>query len=175
MLLDIANDNQWAEDYQLRLFMKKALEAKAAGRILEELGRTEPAVKATEGDAVDAYFRDRLATASARLQGTTRELEKRIELSDSFVREIDYQIATAATSLDQFRSFGVGYNRGVDMKRTHLERQLADFRHKRRQEELRLWQDLVSMRQSVRDAQVQYRDALRQWGLAGYGGGADGR
>lgn len=175
MLLDSAREDEWAEDYQLRLFIKKALEARAAGRILDELGEVEPTPAPLSEDIATAYFSDRLVTASARVQGTTRELEKRIELSDSFVREIDYQIATAATSLEQFRSFGVGYNRGVDMKRTHLERQLADFRHKRRQEELRLWQDLVSMRQSVRDAQVQYRDALRQWRLAGYGGDADGR
>jgi hypothetical protein len=48
------------------------------------------------------------------------------------------------------------------MKRNFVERQLSDFRHKRRQEELRFWNDLVETRRSLRDALDNYQDTLRQ-------------
>lgn len=83
--------------------------------------------------------------------------------------QVDYQISTAAQSLEEFSFFGVGYNQGIDFKRNHLERQLAIFRKERRDSRLKTWQDLSALGKELREAAAEYQDALRRYRLGDKG------
>ncbi len=157
----------WSEDYDLDLAMKKALESREAADFLDQLTEMPAPAEAPTREPVSAYFSDKLSKVRQNIEGLRRELEVRRGLHHRFREEIDYQISRAAFSLKEFQFWGIGYNRGVDIKRNFLERQLADFRHKRRQDELRFWDDLVESRRKLRDALSEYGDALRRARLVG--------
>ena len=154
--------DRWAEDYQIGLALKKALESKEAADILDQLAEITPATEKVPKEPISQYFDDKLSRLSQRIEGLQHEVETRHDLKRRFLEQIDYQISLAALSLKEFQFWGIGYNRGVDMKRNMLERQLADFRNKRRQEELRFWDDAVALRKQLRDALSQYDDILRR-------------
>ena len=156
-----------AEDYLIRQAFAEALKSEEATDFLKKLAEApaEPEPRAPDvspAEPVTYYFEERLSRRGQTVEGLRGELDARRDLHHRFAEEIDYQISRAAFSLKEFHFWGIGYNRGVDMKRNLLERQLAEFRHKRRQEELRFWEDVVALRRQLRDAQREYTDALRR-------------
>ncbi len=96
---------------------------------------------------------------------TVRDLEKDLEyrllIYRDSVREMDMQLTYAAFSLGETKGWGVGYNRGIDMKRNHLERQLEVLRHKRRQERRTLWHDVMEVKKRLREAMSEYARVSR--------------
>ena len=66
-------------------------------------------------------------------------------------------------SLSQFHFWGIGYNKGVDMKRNLLERQLSTLRRERRAVELKAWADIVNIRKELRRTLEEYKDAIRRY------------
>lgn len=160
----------WAEEYLLNQKFEQVLKSKEAEDFLQKLAEapieTEPRPPEKFLEPVTYYFEERLSKLRQNVHGLQQELETRRELHARSAEEIDYQIGRAAFSLEEFRFWGIGYNRGVDIKRNFLERQLADVRHKRRQEELRFWDDLVGARSKLRDALGEHRDKLRLAQLA---------
>lgn len=111
---------------------------------------------------LNQYFEDSFALAKRNLQEKRRELESRVTLDSKFAEEIDQEIQYAAISLEKFSHFGVGYNKGVDMKRNFLERELSELRSERRSGEARAWTDMVRLRNEFSEALTTYREALRQ-------------
>ena len=164
---DLSNHDAWSEDYDLDLALKKALESKEALDFLDQLVNITPPIETPPTEPISHYFSDKLSRLKQNIEGLRQELETRRDLHRRFRYEIDYQISRAAFSLKEFQFWGIGYNRGVDIKRNFLERQLADFRHKNRQEDLRFWDDLVESRKKLREALSEYRDTLRRASLAG--------
>lgn len=161
------DEDRWADEYQMRAALKKALETKESEEFLKQL--TDLALppqpspeQRLASEPVSAYFADKLQGLRQRIEGLRQELNVRRDLRRRFLQELDYQITVAALSLKEFQFWGIGYNRGVDMKRSLLERQLADFRQKRRQEELRFWGDAVTLRKDLRNVLAEYQDALRR-------------
>ena len=88
------------------------------------------------------------------------EARARATLHDRAMHELDYQISRAAIGLTHFKDVGVGYNTGVDMRRTHLERELSQLRRERRTTLQRTWQDVASLREEFRDALAEYKSRL---------------
>jgi hypothetical protein len=84
------------------------------------------------------------------------ELQARARLHRQAEDEIGYQILACQVSLREFANWGLGYNIGVDTKRTFLERQLADVRQERRQIKVRSFGELRELRRSLREAQAAY-------------------
>jgi hypothetical protein len=163
-MFEFGDVDSWAEDFLMRQELQKALAAKEVVDFLQKLADVRPEPEAAPEVPVDpatAYFHEKLGRLRQRIDALKGELDARRELRHQFRGEIDYQISQAAFSLEQFRFWGIGYNRGVDIKRNFLERQLADFRHKRRQEELRFWDDVAEARSKLREAIAEYRDTLR--------------
>lgn len=130
---------------------------------LRELATGEPPLTQTDEDFF-VYHSRQLERAIASLR---QELYTRLDLRDQVLQQIDYQIRKAAHSLESFTGFGLGYNVGVDVKRNQLERQLADLRKERRNQELRGWDDVVALRRELRRAQDELTDVERRGGMAG--------
>ena len=162
-----SNHDSWAEQYQIGIALRKALESKQAEDFLDQMTEITLPIDAPREEPVSAYFSDQLSRLKQHIEGLQQELQTRRDLHHGFRDEIEYQISRAAFSLKEFQFWGIGYNRGVDIKRNFLERQLADFRHKNRQEDLRFWDDLVESRKKLREALSEYRDTLRRASLAG--------
>ena len=154
--------------------VEKALRSRKEKRVAEKLLKEMPEVEPSkEGGPADIYFKDRLAVTRESVDHLRQEIETRVELHDYFLAKLDYQITEAAFSLSQLSPWGIGYNRGVDLKRNFLERQLAQFRKELRDTELKAWEDIVQQRQELREALKEYRELRRRYRLL-RGGGKNG-
>jgi hypothetical protein len=153
----------WAYEYENERVLRRLLAGREADDYIQTLAMlAEPEPTVPAADAVTQYFAERLQQLGRRIEGLKEELRVRRDLRGNALGEIDYQIGLAAHSLREFEFWGIGYNRGVDMKRGLLERQLADFRHKRRQEQHAFWRDVVALRKELREAIAEYEGALRR-------------
>ena len=124
-----------------------------------------PRKDAPPTDEIESYLSEKVADVGVILTQLKGEAAARAEVHDETVREIDYQITKAATSLDQFSRWGIGYNTGVDFKRNSLERDLSNLRKERRSTILKTWTDLRILRAEFREALAQYRSLLSRHGL----------
>lgn len=123
----------------------------------------EPSEKReAEGDLVRRYLQAALEQSRRAVKQLEREIYVRTNLHDQAVEQLDYQITQAAHSLERFRGWGVGYNRGVDQKRVELERTLGDLRKEKRSWRVRFWDDLVRLRAELRERRRDYEAALRR-------------
>ncbi len=86
-------------------------------------------------------------------------------MHDQSVAEIDYQITQAASSLEQFSNWGIGYNTGVDVKRNFLERELSNLRKERRSLLVRTWDDIGRLRKEFRQLVREYKAMLSRLDL----------
>lgn len=136
-----------------------------ARRVAEQLMKEIPSVETLPGEPVRELFESRIAAKRAHTAQLEQELETRVELHDYFLGQLDYQISLTAQSLGELAGFGTGYNTGVDVKRNLLERQLTQLRKDRRDVELKTWDDMIRLRRDLRDAQSEYRELLRRYGL----------
>jgi hypothetical protein len=94
------------------------------------------------------------------------EIDARFLLHDRFQDELDYQISRDAWSLKQFAGWGLGYNGGVDAKRSLLERRLTQARREKRQVSLDTWRDVLELRRDERRARLELGEAARLRGFA---------
>jgi hypothetical protein len=95
------------------------------------------------------------------LADVTHEIEARVTLHERFQGELDYQISRDAWSLEQFAGWGLGYNSGVDAKRSLLERRLTQARREKRQVSLDTWRDLVELRKEQRRVRLELGEVAR--------------
>ena len=133
------------------------MEAPEPDTILEDLAAAvEPELPREPRDELADLLDTRLRTARRGLDEAHDELEARARLHRQAEDEIGYQIQACQLSLREFANWGLGYNVGVDTKRTFLERQLADLRKERRQIKVRFFGELRDLRRSLREAQATY-------------------
>jgi hypothetical protein len=150
---------------QLDREIEAILKEKEAGDFLDALARPGAEVRPEPRDDMESYFADKLSALGSRVAQLSNELERRRQLKEDFLGEIDYQIGRTAVSLETFRYVGVGYKVGLDIKRNFLERQLADLRERRRRERLRFWEHVVALRRDLREASAEYQDLKRRPGM----------
>jgi len=159
---------RWQE-LQRELF--EFLTSQTTEGVVDRLLRETPRVEAEPAlSPADEFLGERLATAGQRIAELNQETRSRVDLQDYFIGQLDYQIGEAAFSLSQLRSWGVGYNTGVDVKRNWLERQLKELRKERRDAELRTWEDVIQLRRELREVLEEYRDLRRRYALLRTGG-----
>ena len=116
------------------------------------------------GDLASRYLGAHVAEAQRDVQQITDEIVSRRRVMDRQIKELDYQISRASWSLKQLY-FRVGYNAAVDFKRNWTERELANFRRERRNLRLRCWEDIVTLRKELREAERQYNDVKVRTGI----------
>ena len=116
-------------------------------------------------DEAQAYLLGKLKDARSTVDQLQEEAVARAQLHGESIREIDYQISRAALSLDQFTGWGISHYAGVEIRRAHLERQLANFRKDRRSTFVSTWEDIASLRKEFREAVVEYKSLLSRLGL----------
>jgi hypothetical protein len=144
-------------------------ERKTSAHLIRELFdlRERIAVRNRPPDSVEAYLHDRMKDAGRVLEHLQAESDARVQLHDQSVREIDYQISRAAFGLERFAYWGVGYNRGIDMRRAHLEEELSQLRRERRGILARSWNEVIGLRKMFRDALAEYRALQRRLAVLG--------
>lgn len=159
---DVGGHFAWHERYIRDLQLAATLEMKVPADPLATVSMVKlPADEQLQGPAAP-FLQQRLDAIRAHIGSLADELTARRELHERHEKELEFQIQMAAFSLGEFKFWGVGFNRGVDMKRNLLERQLADLRHKRRQAQIRLWEDATALRRQVRDLEREYAGVVRQ-------------
>lgn len=145
-------------------------ERKPTGELVRELfdlSRLLPERKPLPipADEAQSYLVGLLEEKAATIEQLEEEALARAQLHDESIREVDYQITKAASSLDQFTTWGIGYNTGVDIKRNFLERELSNLRKERRSTFLRAWQDIAGLRKEFREAVAEYNSLVNRLGL----------
>ena len=130
--------------------------AELLGRPLEQ-----PAEGLGRGFIQD-YLHGRVNDASRTVQEREHELYIRQKLHHQNVEQLNYQISRAALALDRFKGWAVGYNRGVDEARIELERTLRDLRKEKRSGRLRFWDDVVRLRDELREKRQEHEAMVRR-------------
>jgi hypothetical protein len=160
------DEDRFSDWYQLNKQAQELLESRKVEDLLEELSQFPELARAPEEiraiEPFDVYFSDKIDSLRDSIQQVSTEITTRHEFAYKFLYQIDYQIRECASSLAEFRHWGLGYNTGVDKKRNHLERMLADLRKERRATELRCWEDIVALRKDLRDTLTEYKDIIRR-------------
>ena len=137
------------------------------GGELFHMERLSPARKtlAEPSDELGAYILSQTRDAGYALAQLRQEASSRAQMHDQSVAEIDYQITQAASSLEQFSNWGIGYNTGVDVKRNFLERELSNLRKERRSLLVRTWDDIGRLRKEFRQLVREYKAMLSRLDL----------
>jgi len=125
----------------------------------------ERKLPAVPEDLAQAFLIGKVKDSRQTVVQLREEAVARAQLSEQTISEIDYQISRAATSLEGFTNWGVGYNSGVDIRRAHLERELSNLRRERRNLSLKAWQDVSQLRKQFREALAEYKSQLDRLGL----------
>jgi len=156
----------YEEWIRLEREIDEILKAKKEKDLLEQLSVKPEILKPGEirkpTEPVSEYFYEKLRTTTETIEKLAEEIRTRKEFTDRFLYQLDYEIREAAFSLEQFKTWGIGYNTGVDVKRNFLERMLANLRKERRATELRAWEDIITLRKDMREALSEYRELLRR-------------
>ena len=155
--------DEFSEWYLHAKEFKDALRQDTKQDLLRDLGAP---TSSTESHIRQDPITDFYAYRASRLRGSLSqiddEIEVRLRMRDRAVGEIEYQISEAAGSLREFTNWGLGYNVGVDVKRNFLERMLADLRRQRRQEQLRAWEGVISLRKERRKIEEELSEISRR-------------
>lgn len=166
--LRFLSEGRWADEVVLP--KRPWDERKPTGELVKELFDLGPFLP--EGkplpvprDEAQAYLTAKLKDARLTVAQIQAEALARGQLHDESIREIDYQISRAALSMDQFTGIGISHYTGIEIRRAHLERQLANFRRDRRTAFLRTWEDIAKLRKEFREAVIEYKSLLSRLGL----------
>lgn len=164
----LASESRWADEVVSPKvpWDERRLTAELVKQLFD-LGRFLPERKPLpepEDDA-QAYVVGKLKDTGSTINQLEEEALARAQLHDESIGEIDYQISRAALSLDQFTGIGISQYAGIEIRRAHLERQLANFRRDRRGAFLKTWEDIASLRKEFREAVVEYKSLLSRLGL----------
>lgn len=156
--------DHFAEIYRLDAEFERLRERarKKKGPVEMLLGDLEQPEPEAGPVTVGRYFLIKRESKKFRVDQLRNEIESRRGLHKAFVSELNRQIRYAKSSLEKFRSWGVGYNTGVDVKRNHLERLLQQLRGDRRSAQLKTWDDLIRLRKELREATTEYGKSA-QW------------
>jgi hypothetical protein len=160
-------DEDFGDEYLMRLEIEKVLSKKKEKDLLEDLLAKPELIIGLEPEKppepIAEYFTGKIDSLRERIGHLNQEIDARFKFKEKFLKEVDCQIQDCAFSLSQFHFWGIGYNKGVDMKRNLLERQLSTLRRERRAVELKAWADIVNIRKELRRTLEEYKDAIRRY------------
>ncbi|MDD5242460.1 MAG: hypothetical protein PHU49_00440 [Syntrophorhabdaceae bacterium] len=160
-------DEDFGEEYLMRLEIEKVLSQKKEKDLLEELLAKPELIIGLEPEKppepIAEYFTGKIDSLKERISNLNQEIDARFQFKKKFLQEIDYQIRESAFSLSQFHWHSVGYNKGIDQLRLALQRQLSSLRRDRRAVELKAWADIVNIRKELRRTLEEYKDAIRRY------------
>lgn len=105
-------------------------------------------------------FSNKLKILKEAMDEIDREIEERIELGKSFRERIDTEIFKCQTQLKYIENYTVGYNPSIEFRRMGLERQILILTKELRSEELRAWEDLVSLMKERRTFVMEYENLI---------------
>jgi len=105
-------------------------------------------------------FSNKLKILSEAIDEIDREIEKRIKLGKSFRERIDSELFSCRTQLKYIENYTVGYNSSVELRRLGLERQIAMLTKELRSEQLRAWEDVVSLVKEKRTFIMEYKNLM---------------
>ncbi|MFB0562956.1 MAG: hypothetical protein ACETWM_17295 [Candidatus Lokiarchaeia archaeon] len=105
-------------------------------------------------------FSSKLKILREAIKEIDREIEERIELGKSFRERIDAEIFRCQTHLKHIENYTVGYNPSIEFRRMGLERQILILTKELRSEELRAWEDLVSLMKEKRTFIMEYENLI---------------
>lgn len=105
-------------------------------------------------------FSNKLKILSEAIDEIDREIEKRIKLGKSFRERIDSELFSCRTQLKYIENYTVGYNSSVELRRLGLERQIAMLTKELRSEQLRAWEDVVSLVKEKRIFTMEYKNLM---------------
>lgn len=161
-------DGRWAD----QLVSRKVEwdKRKPTAELVKELFRADEGIPARKlptapEDLAQAFLIGKVKDARHTVLQLREEATARAQLSEQAINEIDYQISRTTMSLEGFTNWGVGYNAGVDIRRSHLERELSNLRRERRNSTLKTWQDISQLRKQFREAIAEYKSQLDRLSL----------
>jgi hypothetical protein len=141
------------EDFKPSLFKHEELDFSAER---ENKKRKNLGVSKLLGDT----FSNKLKILREAIDEIDREIEKRIKLGKSFRERIDAEIFKCHTQLTHIENYTIGYSQSIEFRRLGLERQILMLTKELRSEELRAWEDLVSLMKERRTFIMEYKSLI---------------
>lgn len=98
-----------------------------------------------------------LAEAIQEIEG---EIEERIKLGLSFRKRIDSEVSKCGDMLIPIKNFTLGHNPSIELRRMGLEKQVFVLTRELRTEDLRAWEDIISLMKERRNLAMEYKSLL---------------
>jgi len=102
-------------------------------------------------------FSNKLKIIREAIQEIDEDIEARVELGLSFRLRIDVEIEKCKAMLTPIESHTLGYNPSIEFRRLSIERQIFLLTKELRAEDLRAWEDIVSLMKDRRSLEMEYK------------------
>jgi hypothetical protein len=93
------------------------------------------------------------------------DIRRRERLQERLLEKTGLQTTDMEHLLGTVKSFSLGSYPSVDMRRTHLERQITALENRSLDEQIRCWKDLVALKKELREVLEEYHLILSAEGL----------
>jgi hypothetical protein len=105
-------------------------------------------------------FSNRLKILKEAIEEIEREIDERIELGISFRERIDSEVSKCRDFLKRLEDYTIGYNSTIELRRLAFERMIFTLTKELRSEDLRAWEDIISLMKERRNLVIEYKNLM---------------
>jgi len=116
----------------------------------------------TASSSLDALLGEKVGCLSNILAQIQQDMQSRKVLSDRVLHHIEQHYCYLKTKLFELYTWAMGRNRTVESRRSSLEKQLDALNQEKRLEQVKSWQDIVSLKKEWRNWFKQYCDVMQR-------------
>jgi len=124
--------------------------------------KSEPVVKRNGDDGLDNILHEKVLCLKTILNHILGEIQQRKALSSTIKNTIDYHYCYLKTKLIELATWEFGINKGIEQRRSRLEKQLDGLLQEQRQEQQKQWQDTAALNKEFRAWFKQYSDLMQR-------------
>jgi len=149
-------DEHWKEIFSSPEFEQEFKESDFRDVLPKDKGRKPPAVSTL----LTGTFSNRLRILADAIKEIEREMDERIELGIAFRERIDSEVSKCHGLLKHLEDFTIGYNPSIELRRLSMERQIFTLTRELRAEDLRAWEDIISLMKERRNLVMEYKNLV---------------
>lgn len=115
-----------------------------------------------EDNSLENLLHEKVRSLSDILAQIALETNNREELSLKVIDKIYRHYIYLKSKLFELYGWEPGINKGIEIRRSKLEKELNTLNQEKRQEDIQCWQDIALLKKEFRDWFKQYSDLLQR-------------
>lgn len=113
-------------------------------------------------DSLENILQEKVHCLSDILRQIVHDIKSRKDLSLNVIYRIYQHYCYLKSNLFELYTWELGRNRGIEIRRVRLEKQLGTLKQEKRQEQIHSWQDIALLKKEFRNWFKQYRDLVQR-------------